>query len=102
MEPEHADSRFDDRPPQFLADLGAFLIRQANVAAALAWEGIEIRFEANPETAGGEFALRLVARQRAGGKLICDRVFTDPELSSPASLPRIVEDWVRDLPLGRR
>jgi hypothetical protein len=86
-----------DWPSQFLKDAAAFVIRQANVAAILHLEGVELRFLAFPEGEGlGVAAFRLTREDRA----IQERLFSVEELRDSRSLAERVEDWVRGLPVA--
>jgi hypothetical protein len=89
------DASNPSKPAQFLSDSAAFLVRQANLAAIPFWEGVEIRFEAQPLS--GEAGVLLTAFLRGGDRRLGEREFTATELRDSARLPEHVEAWVREL-----
>jgi hypothetical protein len=97
-----SDPTVERQPPQFLADMAAFLVRQANLAAFPYWEGLEIRFEARPEPGGAAPGVRLIARLRAGDRFLGERRFEMEELRDSRSLPGHVETWVQSLPADEK
>ena len=94
MMPDH-DSSVQPQPSQFLSDSGAYLVRMANLTAFPLWEGVELRFDAQPLPEGA--GLLLTARLRSGDRRIGRRVFSIAEPQDTPRLPHLVEEWVRGL-----
>jgi hypothetical protein len=95
------DPTVDPSPAQFLTDMAAFLVRQANLAAFPYWEGIEIRFTAQPVGGGAGPAVRLEARLRSHDRFLAERRFELEELRDARRLGEQVEAWVQSLPVDR-
>ncbi len=88
---------------QFLRDMAAYLVRQANLSAPPYWEGIELSFRAAQSRNEEGDGLRLTARPLEGpGGPIASRVFSLTELQDTRQLAATVDEWVRTLPVADR